>query len=73
MAQLTEAGILERGATYVDINMVKQENYLKSQGEDTSAMTEQEIREANTGSQVFLKIHTKILDAIEDIDIDIVI
>lgn len=53
--------------------MDAQEQYLVSKGTDTSEMSAQEIREADTGSHVFLKIACKILDAIEDIDIDITI
>lgn len=55
----------------VDIDVEAQEQYLMSQGKDTSEMSEQAIREANTGSHVFLVIRCKILDAIEDIDINI--
>ncbi|HCR2123725.1 TPA: phage tail sheath protein, partial [Clostridioides difficile] len=38
---------------------------------DISNMKEQEIREANTGSKVFLKAKIKMLDAMEDIDLSI--
>lgn len=38
-------------------------------GVDTSEMDEQAIKEANTGSHVFLKGTISILDAIEDVDI----
>ena len=51
--------------------MSAQEQYLVARGVDTSEMTEQEIREADTGSHVFLLIRCKILDAIEDIDIQV--
>nr|WP_325303063.1 phage tail sheath subtilisin-like domain-containing protein [uncultured Dysosmobacter sp.] len=53
----------------VDIDVDAQERFLVSKGVDTSAMTAQEIREADTGSHVFLVIRCKLLDAIEDIDI----
>lgn len=42
-------------------------------GTDTSAMTEQEIKQANTAERVFLAAAVKILDAIEDIDLKVVI
>lgn len=71
--QLEMDGILDKGKTSVSIDMQAQENYLKSQGIDTSAMKEQEIKEANTGSKVFIAASIKILDAIEDIDINIAI
>ena len=38
-----------------------------------SAMTEQEIKQANTAERVFLAAAVKILDAIEDIDLKVVI
>ena len=49
--------------------MEKQKLYLESKGVDTSEMSEQEIKEANTDSHVFLKGSIGILDAIEDVDI----
>ncbi|MGO0916564.1 hypothetical protein ACTPEM_26575, partial [Clostridioides difficile] len=42
-----------------------------SKGVDLSYMTLQEIKEANTGSKVFLKAKIKVLDAMEDIDLSI--
>ena len=41
--------------------------YLKSKGVNINAMSDQEIKEANTADQVFLAIECKILDAIEDL------
>lgn len=55
----------------VEIDVDAQEEYLVSKGTDTSEMSAQEIKEADTGTHVFLKIACKILDAIEDIDIEI--
>ena len=43
--------------------------YLGGIGIDTAEMSEKEIKEANTGSHVFLKGTISILDAIEDVDI----
>lgn len=68
---LERSAILERGTSEVDIDVDAQENYLKSKGIDTSEMTLQELRRATTGSKVFLKARVHILDAIEDIDLDI--
>lgn len=62
-------GLVARGSTFVDIDMEEQENYIKSQGIDTSTMNEQAIREYMTGSTVFLAVTCKILDAIEDMKI----
>jgi hypothetical protein len=71
--QLEQEGILQAGSSSVDIDLAAQEAYLQSIGIDTSTMTEKEIREANTGDKVFLTASIKILDAIEDIDLAIVI
>lgn len=71
--QLELEGILQAGSSYVGIDLAAQEAYLKSIGIDTSEMTEQEIKEANTGDKVFLAASIKILDAIEDINLEIVI
>jgi hypothetical protein len=62
-------GYLKAGSSTVEINVAKQKQYLESIGVDTSAMSEQDIKEANTGSKVFLKGTIGILDAIEDVDI----
>lgn len=69
---LEQDGLVQPGYT-VEIDVDAQEQYLMSKGTDTSGMTAQEIREADTGTHVFLKVACKILDAIEDIDIDITI
>ena len=69
---LEQDKLVQPGYT-VEIDVDKQEQYLVSKGVDTSEMTAQEIREADTGTHVFIKIACKILDAIEDIDIDITI
>ncbi len=62
-------GYLKAGSSTMEINVAKQKQYLESIGIDCSEMTDQEIREANTGSHVFLKGTISILDAIEDVDI----
>lgn len=62
-------GYLRANSSTMEINVAKQKLYLESIGIDTSEMSEQEIKEANTGSHVFLKGTISILDAIEDVDI----
>lgn len=62
-------GYLKADSSTVEINVAKQRQYLESIGVDTSAMDEQAIKEANTGSHVFLKGTISILDAIEDVEI----
>lgn len=70
---LESDGILERGASIVEIDIEAQELYLQNSGIDTSAMTEQEIKTAATGDKVFLRASIRILDAIEDVDFNITI
>lgn len=62
-------GWLKADSSTMEINVAKQKQYLESIGVDTSEMDEQAIKEANTGSHVFLKGTISILDAIEDVDI----
>ena len=57
----------------VDIDVEAQEAYLMSRGANTEEMSEQQIREADTGSLVFIVIRCKILDAMEDIIINVLI
>lgn len=70
---LETSGILATGTSVVEIDIDAQEAYLKSVGIDTSDMTEQELKEANTGSEVYFKAKISILDAIEDITLAITI
>jgi len=69
LAQLELKGYLNAGSSVMEINVAKQKAYLEGIGKDTSDMDEQAIKEANTGSHVFLKGSVSILDAIEDVDI----
>ena len=62
-------GYLRADSSTIEINVAKQKQYLESIGVDCSDMSDQEIKEANTGSHVFLKGTISILDAIEDVDI----
>ena len=68
--ELSREGIIESDFT-VDIDAAAQANWLESHGTDTSGMSEQELREANTQDHVFLTARIKILDVIEDIDLNI--
>lgn len=62
-------GYIEKGKSTMEINVEKQRAYLESTGVDTTEMDDQAVKEANTGSRVFLKGSVSILDAIEDVDI----
>lgn len=65
-------GLVDNGYS-VGINVEAQKKYLKSIGVDVASMSEQQIKEANTKDKVFLTASIKVLDAIEDIDLDFVI
>ena len=73
LEELERSGILETGTSVVELDLAAQENYLKSKGIDTSDMSEQQIKEANTDAKVFLRARVSILDAIEDIVLPITI
>lgn len=61
------------GQNFAEIDLDAQKVYLKSQGIDIGTMKDQDIKESNTGSQVFLRGQAVILDAIEDIKFQIYI
>ena len=57
----------------VDIDMEQQRKYLKSLGVDVNNMKDQEIKEANTRDKVFLKANIKLVDAMENIALEIIL
>lgn len=69
LTQLEGKGYIEKDKSVMEINVEKQRAYLESTGVDTTEMDDQAVKEANTGSRVFLKGSVSILDAIEDVDI----
>ena len=72
--QLIQDGILDstyENKVYIDID--SQTAYLKSIGVDVESLDEQSLKEYNTKDKVFLGASIKILDAIEDITLDIAI
>ena len=69
-AGLEREGILKSGSE-IGIDVEAQREYLESRGTNTYEMSEQEIKEADTGEFVFLKAQVAILDAIEDITLNI--
>lgn len=74
---LETEGILDPGKNSCSLNVTAQKNYLISNGDYTSAelaaMNELAVKELNTRDQVFLSANIKILDAIEDIDLEVTI
>lgn len=65
-------GVLKKGSR-IDIDTAATAKYLKDTGTDISTMSERDIREADTGDKVFLCAAICVLDAIEDITLNIVI
>lgn len=55
----------------IEIDIEANKAFLKGKGKDVDSMSDEEIKRANTGSNVFLKAELKILDAIEDIKLPI--
>lgn len=70
-AELIRSGILSKGSCGIDMDA--QRDYLRSKGKPVDDMDDQEIKEENTGSNVFLEAEVSILDAIEDISLKIYI
>lgn len=66
---LEGAGVLSAGESYAQIDYDRQLRWLQSQGVDTSAMTQQQVLEYQTGSWVFLKCGGRLVDAMEDFEV----
>ncbi len=66
LQELVAEQLIEKDFT-VAIDIEAQKAYLKKIGVDINKMKEQEIKEANTRSNVFLKARVKVLDAVEDV------
>ena len=70
--QLVLEGILDADfKNVVEIDVEQQRTYLRSVGVDVSNMKELDIKKANTRDKVFLRSQIKILDAIEDIVLNV--
>ena len=63
----------ETAVNTVDIDFEANKNYAKLRGKDTSTMTDQEIREFNTGTNVFLSGSITPVNAMEDLKLSIVL
>lgn len=62
-------GVLSAGESYAEIDVEAQERWLKSQGVETADMTQQEIKEYQTGAWVFIKAGGRLVDAMEDFQV----
>lgn len=67
---LAKDGLIEDDFT-VGIDVDAQNAWLQEQGVSTVDMSEQEIKEANTGTHVFLQLFVTPIDAMEDVAVDI--
>ncbi len=70
-AQLELDGIAEAGSSTVALDAVATRAYLENMGIDTGAMTDAQVLKQSTGTSVFLTAQTTILDAVEDVTIEI--
>lgn len=71
LTTLENSGVLQQGCSSVEVDLEAVQAWLEEHGTDTSAMTDEEIRQADTGSEVFLVLTVRILDSIEDIRLTI--
>ncbi|MCI7301321.1 phage tail sheath subtilisin-like domain-containing protein [Ihubacter massiliensis] len=71
LSTLEQIQIIENQVVEIDVQAVKQ--YLKENGEDVSAMTDDEIKMANTSDKVFIRISLNLIDVIEEIVIPITV
>ena len=67
--QLQQDQVLQSYEIGIDVEANR--TYLQSRGVDVDEMTDDEIKRANTGTNVFLKATLSILDAIEDVTLKI--
>lgn len=67
---LEKNGLINKGWS-IGIDLDSQKKYLVSKGKDISKMENQEIKEANTGTNVFLTAKVSYLNSIEDTQLNI--
>ena len=67
---LAKDGLIEDDFT-AGIDVDAQDAWLQEQGVSTVDMSEQEIKEANTGTHVFLQLFVTPIDAMEDVAVGI--
>ncbi len=72
LTELAKQGLINSDFT-VGIDLENQKKYLISQGIDVSNMKDSEILVANTGAQGFYYINLKLVDAMEDITINVIL
>lgn len=55
--------------SYVEVDAAQNAAYLMAAGKDTNNLTDQQIKEANTGAHLFLRGQVSMLDAMEDLNL----
>lgn len=71
---LANDDVLDRNANNIaDIDAEAQRTYLQSKGVDVSALTDEQIKTANTDSTMFIKASLKFVDCAEDLQFNIAI
>lgn len=70
LQSLAKDGLIDRDFT-CGIDVDAQDAWLQEQGTPTADMSEQEIKEANTGTHVFLELYISPIDAMEDVAVNI--
>lgn len=66
---LEDSGLLVPGTSSANIDTTANEEYLETQGTDTTIMTAQELKEAYTGEHVFISAAIQEADTMEDISV----
>ena len=69
--ELSTEGVVSEPEVSFNIPAIK--SAMRTAGIDYSEMTDEEVKKYDFGSSVFLRVKVHLLDAIEDIDIDIAI
>lgn len=72
LKELEKSYVLDRSfENKIEIDLDSQRLFIEGKGITTEDMSEQEIKEYNTGSNVFVKANVKFVDAMEDLDLNI--
>lgn len=67
LKELEDTVVDKENDHYVELDMEAILKWLRNDGVDTDDLTEQQIKEANTGSTIYLAGKIKLLDAVEDL------
>ena len=70
-ADLNDVILDKNEENYADLDVEKIRNILREGGTDVDEMTEQQIRESNTGAHLYISGKIKFLDAMEDLSMNL--